>query len=172
MLTNRRTIRIQFGDCDPHGIGFYPRYFDFFDACRDALVERAGLRREKLLRTYRIDGIPLVDVRTSFLRPSRYGDTVVIESSFAECGRSSFSVSHQLYNGKVLAVDRVEKRVWVVSSKRTPSRFKSQAIPKEIVERCCGSRGRRQATGKARDARFGKSEREHDNGKAVEQADA
>ncbi|MGD1209732.1 MAG: thioesterase family protein [Candidatus Acidiferrales bacterium] len=92
---------------------FYPRYFEFFDACTDALFERAGLPREKMLRTYHIDGIPLVDVRTSFLRPSRYGDTVVIESSFAECGRSSFSVCHKLYNGKVLAVEGVEKRVWV-----------------------------------------------------------
>jgi 4-hydroxybenzoyl-CoA thioesterase len=172
MLTNRRTIRIQFGDCDPHGIGFYPRYFDFFDACRDALVERAGLRREKLLRTYRIDGIPLVDVRTSFLRPSRYGDTVVIESSFTECGRSSFSVCHKLYNGKLLAVDGVEKRVWVVPSKHTPSRFKSQAIPQEIVERCCGFRVRQQASGRARNAKFRKAECKHDNGKAVEQANA
>jgi hypothetical protein len=58
MLTNRRTVRIQFGDCDPHGIVFYPRYFEFFDACTEALFERAGLPREKLLRTYRIDGSP------------------------------------------------------------------------------------------------------------------
>ncbi|HXQ27299.1 MAG TPA: thioesterase family protein [Candidatus Acidoferrales bacterium] len=172
MLTNRRRIRIQFGDCDPHGTVFYPRNFEFFDACTDALFERAGLPREKLLRTYRMDGIPLVDVRTSFLRPSRYGDTVAIESSFAECGRSSFSVCHKLYNGKVLAVDGVGKRVWVVPSKRIPSRFKSQAIPQEIVERCCGLRDRRQASGKARNARFRKAERKHANGKAVEQADA
>ena len=172
MLTNRRTVRIQFGDCDPHGIVFYPRYFEFFDACAEALFERVGLPREKLLRTYRIDGIPLVDVRTSFLRPSRYGDTVVIESSFTECGRSSFSVCHKLYNGKLLAVDGVEKRVWVVPSKHTPSRFKSQAIPQEIVERCCGFRGRQQASGKARNAKFRKAECKHDNGKAVEQANA
>jgi hypothetical protein len=87
-------------------------------------------------------------------------------------GRSSFSVCHKLYDGKVLAVEGVEKRVWVVPTKPTPSRFKSQAIPQEIVEKCCGFRGRRQAIGKARDPRFRKSECEHDNGKAVEQADA
>lgn len=60
MLTNRRTVRIQFVDCDPHGIVFYPRYFEFFDACTDALFERAGLPRMKMLRTYHIDGIPLM----------------------------------------------------------------------------------------------------------------
>jgi 4-hydroxybenzoyl-CoA thioesterase len=172
MLTNRRTIRIQFGDWDPHGIVFYPRYFEFFDACTHALFERAGPLREKLLRTYHIDGISLVDVRTSFLRPSRYGDTVVIESRFAECGRSSFSVCQKLHNRKLLAVEGVEKRVWVVPTKRSPSRFKSQAIPQQIVPRCCGFRDRQRASGKAGDARFRKSERERDNGKTVEQADA
>lgn len=32
MLINRRTIRIEWGDCDPAGIVFYPRYFEWFDA--------------------------------------------------------------------------------------------------------------------------------------------
>ena len=29
MLINRRTIRIEWGDCDPAGIVFYPRYFEW-----------------------------------------------------------------------------------------------------------------------------------------------
>ena len=29
MLTNIRTVRIEWGDCDPAGIIFYPRYFEF-----------------------------------------------------------------------------------------------------------------------------------------------
>lgn len=111
-------------------------------------------------------------VRIRFLRPSRYGDTVVIESRFLECGRSSFSVRHKLYNGKVLAVEGVENRVWVVPTKHTSSRFKGQAIPREIKERFCGLRGRQQAGGKSHDARFRKSGHERDHGKAVEQAHA
>jgi len=39
MLTNRRMACIQFGDCDPRGIVFYPRYFESFDACTDALFD-------------------------------------------------------------------------------------------------------------------------------------
>ena len=103
-----------------------------------------------MLRTYQIEEIPLVGVRTSFLRPSRYGDTVVIESSFLECGRSSFSVRGKLYNGRMLAVEGVEKRAWVVPAKHTSSRFKGQAIPQEIKERFCGLQGRRRASGKSR----------------------
>ena len=31
MLTNRRDVRIVWGDCDPAGIVYYPRYFEMFD---------------------------------------------------------------------------------------------------------------------------------------------
>ena len=41
MLTNTRTIRVQWGDCDPAGIVFYPRYFEWFDACTILLFEKA-----------------------------------------------------------------------------------------------------------------------------------
>ena len=42
MLINRRTIRIEWGDCDPAGIVFYPQYFKWFDAAAAALVAAAG----------------------------------------------------------------------------------------------------------------------------------
>ena len=42
MLVNRRRVRIEWGDCDPAGIVFYPRYFAMFDASTHALFEAAG----------------------------------------------------------------------------------------------------------------------------------
>ena len=33
-------VRIEWGDCDPAGIIFYPRYFEFFDAWTAALFEQ------------------------------------------------------------------------------------------------------------------------------------
>ena len=41
MLTNTRTTRIEWGDCDPAGIIFYPRYFEIFDVSTTMLIERA-----------------------------------------------------------------------------------------------------------------------------------
>ncbi|HWO35815.1 MAG TPA: hypothetical protein VNO32_44045 [Candidatus Acidoferrum sp.] len=42
-LTNRKTIYIEWGDCDPAQIVFYPRYLAYFDACATALFKKAGL---------------------------------------------------------------------------------------------------------------------------------
>src|SRR5690242_13675542 len=70
MLTNKKTIHIEWGDCDPLGIVYYPRYFEFFDACTNALFEAAGFPKPLLLKKFNIAGIPLLEARAKFLAPS------------------------------------------------------------------------------------------------------
>ena len=135
MLVNKRTIHIEWGDCDPLGIVYFPRYFEFFDACTNALFERAGLPKQAMLRKYEIAGIPLVESRARFLLPSSFGDRVVVESNITEWGKASFSVYHRLFKGEELAVEGFEKRVWVVHAPGEKNKIKSQAIPREIIER-------------------------------------
>lgn len=135
MLINRKKIYIEWGDCDPGGIVYFPRYFEYSDACTHALFECVGLPKTQMLKTYGIAGIPLVEARARFLVPSQFGDTVVVESCVSEWGRSSFSVHHKLFKGDVLAVEVFEKRVWVARSAYGPARFKGQAIPQEVKER-------------------------------------
>jgi len=135
MLVNKRSIHIEWGDCDPLGIVYFPRYFEFFDACTNALFERAGLPKQEMLKKYAIGGIPLVESRARFLLPSSFGDTVVVESNITEWGRASFSVYHRLFKGEELAVEGFEKRVWVVNAPGEKNKIKSQAIPREVIEK-------------------------------------
>lgn len=132
MLKNRRTIHIEWGDCDPAGIVYYPRYFEFFDASTNALFARAGLPKPEMLKKYAILGIPMVETSARFLLPSSFGESVVIESSVTEWGKSSFRVQHQLFKGEALAAEGLEKRVWTV---RTAEGMKGQTIPREVKER-------------------------------------
>lgn len=135
MLVNKRSIRIEWGDCDPLGIVYFPRYFEFFDACTNALFERVGLPKHEMLQKYSIAGIPLVESRARFLLPSSFDETVVVESNVTEWGKASFSVHHRLFKGDALAVEGFEKRVWVVHAPEEKSKIKSQPIPREIIER-------------------------------------
>jgi 4-hydroxybenzoyl-CoA thioesterase len=135
MLVNKRTIHVEWGDCDPLGIVYFPRYFEFFDACTNALFERVGLPKQEMLRKYEIAGIPLVESRARFLLPSSFGDTVVVESNITEWGKASFSVYHRLFKGAELAVEGFEKRVWVVHAPGEKNKIKSQAIPREVIEK-------------------------------------
>jgi 4-hydroxybenzoyl-CoA thioesterase len=132
-LTNRKTIHIEWGDCDPAQIVHYPRYFAYFDACTTALFKKAGLFKRQMLKTYQIVGIPMVDLRASFKVPSRFSDTVVVESEITEWRRSSFSVRHTLFNKGALAVECVEIRVWAAVSETDPERIRSKPVPREVV---------------------------------------
>jgi 4-hydroxybenzoyl-CoA thioesterase len=133
-ITNRKTIHIEWGDCDPAQIVHYPRYLAYFDACTTAWFKKAGLSKRQMLKTHQIVGIPLVDLRVSFKLPSRFSDTVVVESEITEWRRSSFCVRHRLFNKSVLAVECFEIRVWAVVSESDPERIESKRVPREVVD--------------------------------------
>ncbi len=81
MLVSRREVEIEWGDCDPAGIVFYPRYFAMFDASTALLFERAtGMKKIAWTKKFGIVGIPMVDTRAKFIVPSRYGDLIAIET--------------------------------------------------------------------------------------------
>jgi 4-hydroxybenzoyl-CoA thioesterase len=135
MLTNRKTIHVEWGDCDPAGIVYYPRYFAYFDNCTAALFEAAGLPKHEMLKAYGIVGIPMVDTRARFLAPSHFGDDVIVESSITEWRRSSFDVQHKLFRREVLAVECSETRVWAVRSTADPDAIEGQAVPQDVIAR-------------------------------------
>jgi 4-hydroxybenzoyl-CoA thioesterase len=131
MLINARNVRIQWGDCDPAGIVFYPRYFAIFDDSTAALFERAtGMNGFAMRRHYDIAGIPLVDARSRFIIPNRYGDDVVVESSIREFRRSSFEVAHRILKAGELSVEGFETRVWVYTE--ADGRLRGRPIPDDV----------------------------------------
>lgn len=112
MLVNTRKVRIEWGDCDPGGIIYYPRYLAFFDA--SALIERAlGMTKLDYLKAYDFAGHPLVNTHCRFLIPTRFGNVVVIETAVTQFRRSSFDIRHRLTKNDTLAVEGLETRVWV-----------------------------------------------------------
>jgi 4-hydroxybenzoyl-CoA thioesterase len=134
MFTNSRTVRIEWGDCDPAGIVFYPNYFAMFDHSSVLLLEAAlGMDKHALYKTYDFHGYPVVETRARFLTPTRYCDDVEIETTVTEVRRSSFHLQHRLTKAGALAVEGFESRVWVVRDAGRPGRFKPQAIPAEVV---------------------------------------
>jgi 4-hydroxybenzoyl-CoA thioesterase len=134
MFTHTRTVRIEWGDCDPAGIVFYPNYFSMFDHSSVLLLEAAlGMNKHALYQTYDFHGYPMVETRARFFIPTRYCDDVTIETRVAEVRRSSFHLEHRLMNDGALAVEGFESRVWIVRDANRPGRFKPQPIPPEVV---------------------------------------
>lgn len=131
MFTRITRVEIQFGDCDPAGIVYYPNYFRFFDNATAGLLSAAfAMHKRNWLEHYGIAGIPMVDTGARFIKPSRFGDVVEIRSEIAELGRSSFSVKHTLLRDGETAIEAHEKRVWAVRDEQAGIR--SAPLPDDV----------------------------------------
>jgi 4-hydroxybenzoyl-CoA thioesterase len=129
-----RHTRIEWGDCDPAGIVFFPRYFALFDSCTTALFSQAlGMNKHQFTRQYMFAGYPMVDTRARFLKPTKYGDDVTIETKVTEFRRSSFDVQHLLTLNGELCVECFDTRVWVERDPADPEKIKSTPIPQEVI---------------------------------------
>jgi 4-hydroxybenzoyl-CoA thioesterase len=124
-------VRIEWGDCDPAGIIFYPRYFEIFDASTAALFERAlGITKFEMLKTLEFSGWPLVRTQARFLKPTRFGDDVTVHST-VKFGRSSFDVEHRLSLKAEVCAECSEKRVWTLRDAH--GALKSHPVPAAVL---------------------------------------
>jgi 4-hydroxybenzoyl-CoA thioesterase len=140
MLTYTRTTRIEWGDCDPAGIVFFPRYFALFDSCTTALFSQAlGMTKYQFTRHYHFAGYPMVDTRARFIKPTKYGDDVVVETKVTEFRRSSFDVQHRLTHNGDLAVECLDTRVWAERDPANPEKIRAKRIPQEVIAKFAGA---------------------------------
>ncbi|MGE0626184.1 MAG: acyl-CoA thioesterase [Hyphomicrobiaceae bacterium] len=133
MLITRREVKVEWGECDPADIVFYPNYFIWFDASVMEHFESVGLPKKELLKRYNLNGWPMIDTRARFHKPSSYGDIVTIETCIPKWGRTSFEIEHKLFNKGELAVEGFEKRVLVGRDPET-GKLKSVPVPAEVIE--------------------------------------
>ena len=130
-LSNTRKVRIEWGDCDPAGIIFYPRYFEIFDASTAMLFEAAlGVTKFEMFKTLEFSGWPLVRTQARLLKPTRFGDDVTVESSVT-FGRTSFDIEHKLSLKGELCAACSEKRVWTLRD--ADGRLKSHPVPEAVL---------------------------------------
>jgi 4-hydroxybenzoyl-CoA thioesterase len=135
-LVSRRQLTIEWSHCDPAGIVFNSRFFEYFDWGTWTLFEAAlGVRPPDLAGTFGILGLPLVDVGARFIAPARFGDVVELTSQVSEFRRSSFDVEHKLTIRGELAVDGRETRVWAGRDPANPAAIKAQPIPADVIAR-------------------------------------
>ncbi|MBI4822345.1 MAG: acyl-CoA thioesterase [Deltaproteobacteria bacterium] len=69
----------RFGDCDPAGLVYYPRFFEWFhDTFESTFAAIAGVPYNDVVMRDRV-GFPAVNLAAEFKRPVRFGDRVQVE---------------------------------------------------------------------------------------------
>jgi 4-hydroxybenzoyl-CoA thioesterase len=135
MFISRRSIRVDWGHCDPAGIVFYPNYFRWFDECTTALFENAGIPLPQLYRAHGLKGFPLLDARATFSAASTFGDSLDCESGVSEWSDKTLKVHHRLLRGGALMVEGWELRICAVPHPDDPQRIKAAPIPDVVRDR-------------------------------------
>jgi len=88
-MTFIKPYLIRLSHCDPTGYVFYPHYFHIFNALvEDWFYEGLEFAFDKLLMERRL-AVPSVKLETTFLKPTRMGETVDFWLTVSHLGRSS-----------------------------------------------------------------------------------
>lgn len=88
-MTYTKPYIIRLSHCDPTGVVFLPNYFHIFNALvEDWFYEAIEVRYDEYVMGRRLS-LPTVKLETTFLKPSRMGETVDFWLTVTHLGRSS-----------------------------------------------------------------------------------
>ena len=85
-------LQVRFAHCDPAGIVFYPRYFEFFNTVIEDWCEHgldSSFRKMLMQHGY---GLPTAQVDVAFLKPSELGEILQAQLSVTRLGNSSLHI--------------------------------------------------------------------------------
>ena len=89
-------MQVPFGDCDPAGIVYFPRFFDYFHRTMEQWFEGAlGIAYYEVVREQKI-GFPTVHTEADFRIPSQFGDRLQIELTVSRLGKKSFTLAYRV----------------------------------------------------------------------------
>jgi 4-hydroxybenzoyl-CoA thioesterase len=111
-------VQVGWGDCDPAGIVFYPRFYAWMDTVSHVLAREMGIPRESMVPPGPdMLGFPVVGTQAQYLSPARMDDVLEIRTWVSRVGRSSLSLRHEIVRvddaGEELLVRGREDRVFI-----------------------------------------------------------
>jgi len=131
------TVAVQFGDCDPAGIVFFPNFSRWMDAASLAFFMDCGVPPwRELERTRGIVGTPLLEIHTRFFTAATYGESLVVHTQVEEWRRKVFIQQHRVLRGETLICEGRETRAFVVRDAGDPQRLRAIAVPDDIRALC------------------------------------
>ncbi len=96
---NYLAVRVQvgWGDCDPAGIVFYPRFYAWMDNVSHVLAREMGIPREAMIPPGSdMLGFPVVGTQAEYIAPARMDDILEVRTWVARIGRTSLSLRHEI----------------------------------------------------------------------------
>ena len=124
-------VQLQWGECDPAGIIFYPTYFNWFDAATWNFFASVGYPAGRMRAEHL--AMPLVAADCEFKHPAQQQDRAEVRSRIARWGGKSFVVRHEVVREDgILLAQGSETRVWGRYADGPGSPLKGQPIDEAL----------------------------------------
>ncbi len=135
---HRYSVNVQFGDCDPAGIVFFPNFSRWMDEASLAFFMACGVPPwRELVKTRGIIGTPLLEIHTKFMRPATYGETIEVQTTVEEWMAKTFRHRHVVRRGDTVLCEGTEVRAFCIKDPQDPERIKAIPVPEDIKALCC-----------------------------------
>lgn len=138
------SVRVEFGDCDPAGIVWFPNFFRWIDAASRDFFAQCGVPRwEETARTIGVIGTPLVDTHSRFLKTASYGDTLQLHTSVKEWRDKSFVQTYSIQRASQdtaqpadIIMECEEVRIFAAKREDGKNGIRAVPIPESIRVLC------------------------------------
>lgn len=98
MLKHQTEVIVRFNEADPLGIVWHGHYIRYFEDGREAFGKRFGI---SYLDFYHQGlAVPVVSVQCDFKKPLRYGDSVIVESTFINSAAAKLKFDYKIFESK------------------------------------------------------------------------
>ena len=118
-LVSKTEVLVRFNEADPLGIVWHGHYIRYFEDGREDFGKQYGIGYLDIFNNGFV--IPVVDVDCSFKKSLRYGDSVIVETSYVPCDAAKIQFSYRLFNKKNMELVATGHTVQVFLEKESSS---------------------------------------------------
>lgn len=98
MLSHQTEIVVRFNEADPLGIVWHGHYLRYFEDGREAFGKVHGI---SYLDCYAHGfAVPVVSVQCDYMKPLRYGNTVIVETTYINARAAKLLFEYKIFESK------------------------------------------------------------------------
>jgi 4-hydroxybenzoyl-CoA thioesterase len=122
--------RLNWSECDPAGIIFFPHYAAWAVDGLNQMLQSGGYAPNRSLANGEAEGIPCVEFNMRFFDAPRLYSIVQHDISIRRIGTTSFTAFHRFSADGVTFAEALDTRVWSVHGK---DGLRKSPLPGEVI---------------------------------------
>jgi acyl-CoA thioester hydrolase len=130
VLSHQTEVDVRFNEADPLGIVWHGHYVRYFEDGREAFGKKFGI---SYLDFYKNGlAVPIVSVNCDYKKPLKYGDSVIVETTYLDTPAAKLKFDYQIYESKTKELVAVGSTMQVFVDAKT---FQLQLTMPEFFEK-------------------------------------